>query len=84
MGGQLTRAAALRRIREARRGAEAVIGLLRALGQHDEHLPLTRRYQAVMSRPIDLAAGEEEAERRGQLMLAVNDLMTRLHRDFLR
>ncbi len=82
--GQLTLPAALRRIREALRAADRVRALLRACGDHDEHRSLSQRYQAAMSRPIDLSAGEQEAEQRGELMLAVSDLMNQLHRDFLR
>jgi hypothetical protein len=80
---EIDRVEAMARIREARRQAEGVRRLLRSLGQTDETLALTKRYQAVMSQAIDLSAGEEAAERRGELMLAVNDLMTRLQRDFL-
>jgi hypothetical protein len=36
-----------------------------------------------MSAPMDLS-DEQTADRHGQLMLAVNDLMTVLQRDFLR
>jgi hypothetical protein len=53
------------------------------LGQFEEHLPLTKRYQAVMSQPIDFSAGDAAADQRGELMLAVNSLMQRLERDFL-
>jgi len=74
---------ALVRIRGAKREAEKVRSLLRALGQTDEALPLTKRYQEVMDQPIDLSASEDEVERRGELMLAVGRLMDRLHRDFL-
>ena len=81
--GAISADTALRRIREARAEAARVRELLRALGQEDEHLPLTKRYQAVKNEPIDLSLGEETADHRGELMLAVNDLMTRLHRDFL-
>jgi len=82
--GEVGLSEALARIRQALRQAKKVQTLLKALGQTDEHLPLTKRYQTVMSQPIDLSAGEELAHRRGELMLAVNDLMKRLHRDFLR
>jgi hypothetical protein len=37
-----------------------------------------------MSQPIDLAAGEDTGEARGELMLAVNDLMHVLQREFLK
>ncbi len=53
------------------------------MGQRHEPTALTHRYAAAMSAPIDLA-DEGAAERHGKLMLAVNDLMTILQRDFLR
>ncbi len=74
--------AALKKISTAKIQVEKVRGLLRSLGQRDEKMALTHRYAAAMSAPIDLA-DETNAERHGELMLAVNDLMTRLQRDFL-
>ncbi|HEY5043188.1 MAG TPA: hypothetical protein VIK53_14435 [Verrucomicrobiae bacterium] len=44
---------------------------------------MTHRYAAAMSAPVDLSDANN-AERRGELMLAVNDLMRLLQRDFLR
>ena len=81
--GELTAGAALKKISEAKRHAEKVRALLRSLGQSDEQMALTHRYTEVMSGPMDFS-NEDEAERRGELMLAVNDLMARLQRDFLR
>ena len=81
--GELTPNAALKKISEAKRQAENVRALLRSLGQRDEHMALTHRYAEAMSQPVDLS-DETGAERHGELMLAVNDLMTRLQRDFLR
>jgi hypothetical protein len=74
---------ALKKISEAKQQAQKVRELLRSLGQCDEQMALTHRYAAAMSSPIDLA-DEAGAERHGELMLAVNDLMTKLQRDFLR
>jgi len=81
--GGLTPAVALKKISEARRLAEQVRDLLRALGQRDELMALTHRYAEAMRAPVVLA-DETNAARHGELMLAVNDLMTRLQRDFLR
>ena len=81
--GELTAGAALKKISEAKRRAEKIRELLRSLGQHDERMALTHRYAEAMSAPIDLADAAG-AERHGELMLAVNDLMTQLQRDFLR
>jgi Fe-S-cluster containining protein len=76
--------AALKTIAEAQRLAEKVRGQLRRLGQSDEQLALNRRYAQVMREPIDLSGPEDAAELRGELMLAVNDLMQTLQRDFLK
>jgi hypothetical protein len=79
----MTPAAALKKIHAARLQAENVKSLLRALGQKEERMPLTHRYTEVMASPIDLS-DETGAGRRGELMLAVNDLMSQLQQDFLR
>ena len=79
----LTAGAALKKISEAKRRAGTVRELLRALGQRDERRALTHRYAEVMNAPVDFADAAG-AERRGELMLAVHELMARLQRDFLR
>lgn len=76
--------AALKTIRQAKSQVEKVRGLLRQLGQTDERLAMTKRYAEAMSAPIDLADHETDSERRGELMLAVDELMRRLQRDFLK
>jgi Fe-S-cluster containining protein len=81
--GEMTAGTALKKIAAAKQHAETVRGLLRASGQREEQLALTHRYAQAMSAPIDLA-DENSAERRGELMLAVSDLMQLLQRDFLR
>jgi len=81
--GEMTATAALKKIGAAKARATKVRGLLQAMGQQDERQALTHRYGEAMSAPIDLA-DEAGAERHGELMLAVNDLMTLLQRDFLR
>jgi len=82
--GELDAEAALRKIDEARKLADKVRELLCRLGDRSETLVLTQRYAVVMRQPIDLSGPEEAAENRGALMLAVNDLMHRLQRDFLK
>ena len=79
----MTSGAALKKIVAAKAQAKKVRELLRSLGQRDERMALTHRYAEAMSAPIELA-DEAGAERHGELMLAVNDLMTRLQQDFLR
>jgi uncharacterized protein len=81
--GNLTPAAALKKIGAAKKRADQVRALLRQSGQHDERMALTHRYAEAMSAPIDFA-DEGSAERRGELMLAVSELMQMLERDFLR
>ena len=81
--GELRAEAALKIIAKTKRHTETVRGLLRQLGQTDERLAMTKRYAAAMSAPIDLAGHESDAELRGELMLAVDDLMRQLQRDFL-
>jgi Fe-S-cluster containining protein len=81
--GKLAADAALKTIKLTKRQAEKIRGLLCELAQTDERVPMTKRYAAAMSAPIDLADSETDAERRGELMLAVDGLMTQLQRDFL-
>jgi Fe-S-cluster containining protein len=76
--------AALKTIAEARRRVDKVRRRLRESGQKDEQLALIKRYSQVMSGPIDLSGGEDGPELRGRLMLAVEDLMQLLQRDFLK
>jgi len=81
--GEVTTKVALKKISDAKRQAERVRVLLRLLGQRDEQVAFTHRYAEAMSAPVDLS-DDQNAERHGELMLAVNDLMTVLQRDFLR
>ncbi len=81
--GEMTVRAALKRISEVRRDANVVHDLLRQSGQQDEQMAMTHRYAEAMRAPMDMA-DEEGVERHGELMLAVNALMERLERDFLR
>lgn len=73
---------ALKRISEAKALAKKVRDLLESLGQPTERLALTKCYTAAMREPIDLAG--DNAGRRGELMLAVNDLMHIVQKDFLK
>jgi uncharacterized protein len=82
--GEMTAPAALKRIAEAKQLVEKVRRLLHRLGDEDEQLALTKRYSRMMAKPIDLSADEDAGEARGELMLAVNDLMHVLQRDFLK
>ena len=82
--GQLKADAALKTIAATKRQAEKVRVLLRQLGQNDERQAMTKRYTEAMSAPIDLADHETDSDRRGELMLAVAELMQKLQRDFLK
>jgi Fe-S-cluster containining protein len=81
---ELSPAVALKKISEAKILVKKVREKLRSLGQNDGRLALTKRYAQVMGAPIDLSDHEGASELRGELMLAVNDLMQVLQRDFLR
>jgi Fe-S-cluster containining protein len=82
--GEVDASAALKKISETKMQAEKVRVMLRQLGQNDERLAMTKRYAQAMSGPIDLSDHESDTERRGELMLAVDDLMRQLQRDFLK
>ncbi len=81
--GEITVAAARKAIAEAKRHADEVLRLVRALGDTNEAQPLSRRYAAIMAQPMDLAGDEAQLELRGELMLAVGRLAEVLERDFL-
>jgi len=80
--GVLTTSAALTKISEAKTLAKNVRRLLRSCGDEDDEAALAKRYARTMKQPIDLAKDARGAERRGELMLAVADLMHALQRDF--
>jgi Fe-S-cluster containining protein len=82
--GELSAGAALNKISGAKTLAGKVRGLLRSLGEKNERIALTERYAQAMSAPVDLSASENNPELRGELMLAVNELMQQLQRDFLK
>ena len=82
--GELEADTALKTIAQTRRQVEKVRDLLRQLGQNDEQLAMTKRYAQAMSAPMDLSDHECVTERRGELMLAVDELMRQLQRDFLK
>ena len=82
--GQLQAAAALKTIAATKRQAEKVRMMLRQLGEVDDRMAMTRRYTEAMSAPIDLADEETDSDRRGELMLAVAELMQKLQRNFLK
>lgn len=81
--GEMSAGAALKTIAKAKALAHKVHELLLALGQSHEKLALMKCYAQAMSEPVDLV-DESDAERRGKLMLAVDDLMRILQRDFLK
>jgi Fe-S-cluster containining protein len=82
--GALDAGVALRKISKAKRRVEKVRERLRQLGQKEEQLALVKRYTEVMSAPIDLAKEEADSDRRGELMLAYDEFMKQLQRDFLK
>jgi Fe-S-cluster containining protein len=82
--GAMTAPAALKHIADAKKLVEKVRRVLHRLGDDDEQLALTKRYRRMMAKPIDLSAGKDNGAARGELMLAVNDLMIDLQHDFLK
>jgi Fe-S-cluster containining protein len=82
--GELGADAALKTIVRARSQAEKVRDLLCQLGQKDERLAMTKRYAQAMSAPLDLSGDDGDIERRGELMLAVDELMQQLQHEFLK
>jgi Fe-S-cluster containining protein len=72
--GHTKTAAALRIIRTARERANKVLRLLRALGDTDEHLPLSARFRRTSKRLKDSNLTEDTADLYGQLTLAMHDL----------
>ena len=81
--GDMTAGAALKKISEAKAQAEKVRELLRQSGQCDERMALTHRYAEAMSAPVDLS-DEKNADRHGELMMAMSHLMQLLEQEFLR
>ena len=79
--GQMTTDTALKKIVAAKAQAEKVRGWLRQSGQREERMAMTHRYAQAMSAPADLSKADDQ---RGELLLAVNELMQMLERDFLR
>ena len=81
--GEVTAVTALRTIGAAKKRVEAVRRILRELGDTDESVPLSRRYQRMMRQPVDLSADDGGAHRRGQLLKAVAKLASVLERHFV-
>jgi hypothetical protein len=82
--GELAAGAALKIISKTKRRVEKVRGLLHQLGQKDGRVVLIKSYTEAMSAPIDLSKAETDSDRRGELMLAYDELMQQLQRDFLK
>jgi Fe-S-cluster containining protein len=82
--GALDAGVALGKISKTKRRVEKVRERLRQLGQKDEQLALVKRYTEMMSAPIDLSKAETDSDWRGELMLAYDELMKQLQRDFLK
>ncbi|MEY4387467.1 MAG: hypothetical protein RLY20_2750 [Verrucomicrobiota bacterium] len=79
----MTLTAARKAIARAKGCADEVLGLVRQLGDARETEPLSRRYSAIMSQPIDFSGEESLLELRGELMMAVGRLVEVLRKDFL-
>lgn len=82
--GEVEIPAALRTIRTAHRRAENVRGLLRQLGEENESLALSLRFQGTQRRLERDLPDEETAARYADLTLAVHDLNLLLREKFYR
>jgi Fe-S-cluster containining protein len=82
--GEVEIAAALRNIRTAHRRAEKVRGLLRQLGEENETLALSLRFQRTQRRLERDLPDEETAAFYADLTLAVHDLNLLLREKFYR
>jgi Fe-S-cluster containining protein len=74
---------AVQTIRDTKRQLRRVDGLLRQLGDRNTDLPLMRRIAQFMAQPIDLAADSNRTELRVELVTEMEQLMKRVHREFL-
>jgi hypothetical protein len=81
--GEISAAGALKSIREAQQRADAVRQILRELGDTDETVPLSRRYERMMRQPMDLSAGKRLVNLHGKLMIVYSELMTVLGKEFI-
>ena len=80
---RLTPDAALRLIKQAQQLSDKIRASLQGLGERNDALPLSHRFQKVMAEPIDLSADEALVDLRGTFMLQVDQLMKFLERNFL-
>jgi Fe-S-cluster containining protein len=81
--GEMSVNVALKKITAAKARAEKVREWLLLTGHNNPSSALTHRYTEAMGAPLDLS-NEHASEHRGELMLAVSELMQLLQRDFLR
>ena len=73
--GEVSAPDALRIIRKSRRRVEAVLAMLRELGDDDEGRPLAARFRRITRRMESSELTPERAESYGRLTLAFQDLM---------
>jgi Fe-S-cluster containining protein len=81
--GEVSRPAALRTIRKTRALVKRALIILRKLEEHSEHLPLNRRFAAVLTKPIDLSDEPAVLKRRARLMKTIDELSGLLAEKFL-
>ncbi len=72
--GRTTGPAAMRQIRKAKAQAEQVWGLLRELGDTDEHLPAAARFRRTSERLEAIGMERDSARTYGELTVAVHEL----------
>ena len=81
-GGRVTFAAALRLVGQARRQADKIRGLLRGLGDHDEHRPLGERFRRTQRRMESGGVEASAADKFAELGLAVHAFNLMAHERF--
>ena len=82
VAGEIEKESALRTIRDARKRAEKVRGLLQELGDTNESLALSLRFKRIKKKIETSALDDDTAEIFSRLTLAVHDLNLLLHAKF--
>lgn len=82
--GRISKISALEMVHSARQRADAVVGLLRQLQDHDEHLALTTRFRRTERRLEAARCNSETARLYGQLTVAMHELNLLLSESFYR
>jgi len=80
--GEITEEAALEKIREVRRRAECVDGLLQRAGGTNRKRPLAARCEAILAEPRDIGSDKDRDQLRDELAEAMQELEAMLETCF--